>query len=220
LTPPRALLCKGPSDEAFFRALVAARGLPEFSIRNCADADENRRGGIDKFDRLLAAIPTYRGFWDLTDILIVADSDTDPDRKFKKVRDQIGQVVVQAAPAPTYNVPATPLARAPGNPAAITIMLVPWFDMRGNLESLCLPGASAASPAIAACARAFVECTGADGWADNTKIDKLMLRSVLSAQHPPDPFIGLGNIWKEAPGLIPLNHPCFDAISDVLESFR
>lgn len=218
--PPRAILCEGPSDEAFFRALIEAKGLPEFSIRNCADADETGKGGIDKFGKLLEAIPGFGNFYDLRDILIVADGDTNPQDNFERVVRQIAQATPEATPKPSYGVPRQHLEKASGSPASIAVMILPWIDTPGNLEGLCLKSATTASPAMAACVEAFATCAEVGKWVDATKADKMRLVSMISAQHQANPPIGFGRVWKEAPGLIPLSDPCFDEIAAVLESYR
>ncbi len=218
--PPRAILCEGPSDEAFFRALIDAKSLPEFSIRNCADADETGKGGIDKFGKLLEAIPGFGSFYDLRDILIVADGDTNPQGNFERVVRQITQAAPEATPNPAYGVPRQHLEKAAGSPASIAVMILPWIDTPGNLESLCLKSAVAASPTMAACVDAFAACAEVGEWSDTTKADKMRLVSMISAQHQANPPIGFGRIWKDASGLVPLNHPCFDRVAAVLESYR
>lgn len=217
---PRAILCEGPSDEAFFRALISARGLPEFSIRNCADADEAGKGGIDKFGKLLESIPGFGSFYDLKEILIIADGDTDPRRNFDRVARQIAQAAPEASPTPSYGVPSQHLERAIGSPANIAVMIVPWIDDPGNLESLCLRSAIAAAPAVAGCVDAFFGCVEADKWSDATKAEKMKFVSMIAAQHQSNPSIGIGNIWREAPGLVPLNHRSFDRIVAALEGYR
>ncbi len=99
-------------------------------------------------------------------------------------------------------------------------MILPSINTPGNLESLCLKSAIAASPMMAACVDAFAACAKVGEWADATKADKMRLVSMISAQHQANPPIGFGKIWKDAPGLVPLNHPCFDGIAAMLESFR
>jgi hypothetical protein len=85
LTLPRLIICEGPSDEAFFRALIKSRGLSEFSIRNGTDSGPEAGGGIDQFGALLTAIRAWRGFEQVTDIILAADNDLSPQTNFTKV---------------------------------------------------------------------------------------------------------------------------------------
>lgn len=78
----------------------------------------------------------------------------------------------------------------------------------------------AASPMFAACVDAFAACAKVGEWPDATKADKMKLVSMIAVQHQANPPIGFGKIWKDAPGLVPLNHPCFDGIAAVLETYR
>jgi hypothetical protein len=115
-TGPRAIVCEGRADEAFFRALIAARQLPEFDIKTTGDADPNQRGGIDKFGLLLQGIPSWGGFDQLTDILLIADNDESPADNFRRVRDQIAAVTPFGVPPTKYTVPDKPLERTTGKP--------------------------------------------------------------------------------------------------------
>lgn len=220
LTPPRVILCEGFSDEAFFRELIKQRRIHQFGIRSCADADKSKKGGIDKFGKLLEAIPTWEGFSELRDIVIVADNDASPAKNFAKVCRLIERASPEAIPAPVYGVPDRALVSAAGTPARITVLMMPWPDVPGNLESLCLQAAASVSADISACVDGFVRCARTDEWEDPTKVDKMRLRSILAARHQKDPFIGLGNVWQrqQSRGLIPINHPCFDRIEAFLRS--
>ena len=211
LSRPLLILCEGRSDEAFFRALIGHRGLTEFGIRNGMDSGPNSGGGISQFGPLLTAMRTWKTFDIVTDILIVADNDLDPDENFNKVRTQIeatGQ----------YAIPNAPLVKESGTPT-IQVMMIPGTKKQGNLESLCVEAAIDAHPDIAKCVDNFADCVDADCWEEVTLREKMRLRSLLAAAHKPDPFIGLGNTWREEPTLIPLSHSCFDWIAKVLSSY-
>jgi hypothetical protein len=216
---PRAIVCEGRADEAFFRALITARQLPEFEIKNTGDADPNQRGGIDKFGLLLQGIPSWRGFDQLTDILLVADNDEKPADNFRRVRDQIAAVTPFGLPAVRYTVPNSPLERTTGTPT-ICILMIPWADAAGNLESLCLQSAMDAAPAMALCVDAFATCTTAGTWPEVSRLSQMKLRSILAARHKSNPFIGIGRVWNEDASLIPLQHASFDQITGLLESYR
>jgi len=210
LSVPLLILCEGPSDEAFFRALVCHRKLPEFGIRNGLDSGPDSGGGIDQFGPLLTAITTWRNVDIITDILIVADNDLSPSGSFDKVRNQI-------AATGRYEVPISPLVKAAGSPT-IQVMMIPGTGKPGNLESLCVEAAIDAHPDIAKCVDQFATCVNADGWPE-INLCELKLRSLLAAAHQPNPFIGLGNTWIKDPNLIPLNHSCFDWIVKTLGSY-
>lgn len=216
-TQRRAILCEGSSDEAFFRSLIAKHNLPPFSIRHTGDGDKNDRGGIDKFEQLLLGIPTWEGFGDLTDIVVVADNDATPTENFKKVQKQI-RAAHYGVLEQKYIVPNSPFSRVAGTPGMAVAML-PTANVVGKLETLCLKAAQDAAPAVSACIEAFVACTKTTAWPSPT-LDELKLRALLSARHRKNPSVGLGKVWNENPELIPLDNPCFNEIVSFLGSYR
>jgi hypothetical protein len=211
LTGSRLIICEGPIDEAFFRSLIRARGLPEFAIRNGSDRSPEASGGIDSIGSLLVGIAIWDGFSNLTEILIAADNDQTPAENFEKVRSQIAR-------AGNYPVPSAPLQRATGTPN-VTVMMIPWANERGNLETLCLGPAMGVSSVLANCVDAFAACVSVSGWPSGAKLDAMKLRSLLAASHPRNPFIGLGRVWSDAPGLIPLTDASFDRIAAFLARY-
>ncbi len=215
LTLPHLIVCEGAADEAFLRALCKHRELAEVSIRHPGDVDRGGRGGLDKLGWLLRGIGTWRGFEQVTDILVVADNDTDPAANFARVRHQVANA--------GYPAPETPLAVAEGVvqdlPRRLRILMLPWADRPGSLETLCLGPARAAEPALADCADAFAACARAAGRDQGARRDQFLLRVLLAAGHPPDPRLGLGLVWQRASALIPLGHADFDPIAGVLADF-
>jgi hypothetical protein len=161
LTGSRLIICEGPIDEAFFRSLIRARGLPEFAIRNGSDRSPEASGGIDSIGSLLVGIAIWDGFSNLTEILIAADNDQTPAENFEKVRSQIAR-------AGNYPVPSAPLQRATGTPN-VTVMMIPWANERGNLETLCLGPAMGVSSVLANCVDAFAACVSVSGWPSGAK---------------------------------------------------
>jgi Protein of unknown function (DUF3226) len=211
LTKPKLILCEGPSDEAFFRALLKEKSLPECCIRNTGEIDDTGRGGIDKFEPILIGMRSWVGFPDLTDILIIADNDLTPDANFGKVKEQLVR-------AGSYAIPDAPLERRGSNPS-VMILMIPWTGQNGNLESFCLPAAMAASPNIAIHVNKFATDAGVGAWPEVTLNCKMKLRSLLAVRHKPDPFIGLGNIWGKDESIIPLRHNTFEQVANVLSQF-
>lgn len=214
LTGTRLILCEGTSDEAFLRALIKARNLPEFCIRNGSDLPGDNPGGITMIGRLLAGIIIWEGFAAITDILIVVDSDSDPLTNFNEVCSQIRSVTDYS-----YPVPNTLLDRANGSPR-VKVITIPWIDESGNLETLCLSVAVKTSQPLAACVEAFAQCAKVDTWTLARKRDAMRLRSFLAAAHSSNPFIGLGQVWRDTPELIPVTDSQFNRIADVLEELR
>ena len=212
LTLPRLIVCEGAADEAFLRALIQQRGLPALSIRHPGDLDTGGRGGIDKLGWLLAGIRAWNGFTAVTDLLIVADNDTDPDGNFARV----GQQLANAG----YPVPAAPLAAAEApNQPRVCVLMLPWTNEQGTLDALCLGPARAAAPGIASCVDAFAACVQASGQDHAQRQAAMALRVLLAGAHAKNPGIGLGRVWQDNPALIPLDHAAFDRVARVLADF-
>jgi len=219
ITLSRLILCEGPSDEAFFRTLIEMRRLPEFSIRHTGDADLSRIGSITKFGLLLEGIPSWVGFDLVTDIVIIANNDDDPAGNFGRVCEQIRNAAPFGTPPRSYDVPSIPLEKTSGAPT-IPVMMIPAAGRVGNLETLCLEAAVDSAPAVASCVDELATCTGAAAWPEKSRLGTMKLRCILASRHKPNPFIGLGNVWREVPSLIPLNHTSFVDVANFLEGYR
>jgi hypothetical protein len=102
-----------------------------------------------------------------------------------------------------------------GSPS-VTVLLIPWEDVVGNLEALIYPAAREGAGANAACVDAFAACAGVDNWTKDTSKTEMKLRSLL-ALNEDNPFIGLGRVWSEQ--LIPISHPTFQQVGDAIDLF-
>jgi hypothetical protein len=216
ITQSRLILCEGPADAAFFRALIATRALPQFNVFSVAD--HGGVGGVTGFRTALDGITAYRGFENLQHIVIAIDTDTDLRSNFNNVCTQIEAAAPFGTPPVRYQAPAEPLARSASLPT-ISVMQLPWENELGDLECLLLPAASATWPVIAGCVGTFANCTGSDAWAELQLKTKMKLRSLLAAAHRQNPSIGLGKLWADAPQLIPLAHARFDRVSNYLSTY-
>jgi hypothetical protein len=217
ITAEKLLVCEGVTDEAFFRALIAARKLQTFCIRTTADS--GGAGGNSGFAHFLTGLPTWPNFYQLQHIVIVADNDDDPTRSFDRVRAQVAQAQPAAIPRVSYGVPAQPQQSAPGTPAAVTVLMLPWTGIVGNLEALCLEAVSHAHLAAAECVNRFAECSGVNAWSINAQ-SKMKMCTFLAGKNHQNPSLGLGNVWRDNPGLIPVDDGCFDEIADFLASIQ
>ena len=121
------------------------------------------------------------------------------------------------APGQRYSVPEAQLARYGAMPAIVVIML-PWRNVLGALDTLCLVTANNRRPAIAACVNEFAVCSTCDGWPD-TKAAKMKLRSLLAAAHYDDPYIPPAYVGSERTDLVPLDDSIFNQIEEYLRSF-
>jgi hypothetical protein len=210
--PRRLLLCEGPDDALFFRALIEARRLPAFRVKHNGTKSDPR-GGNTKFGSGLKAHYELQGGRRRFDkVLIVSDNDDNPQDSFDRVRGQVEQFFPFAAPtAPGTSVPGPPLVR---------IQMIPENVEVDDLETLCLEAARHADAAIASHVDNFAALVGTDRWPHERRSKEMWLRSNLAARCQRDPFVTLQNVFtnRHHQNLIPLNHPSFQNISDVLTS--
>jgi hypothetical protein len=203
------ILGEGDSDSAFFKNLCEKRNIAGFQCENV--------GGKQKFQSYLEALEGRTGFDRLKAILLVADSDDDPDERFDSVRKQIKK-------AKNFPHPDNPLTLAKRSGCCSTaIMMIPfgaYGPTRGCLETILYPAACTALRHLVACVDDFCRCTGADRWGSRTSVDKLKLRALLSVAWSDDPNLNLPNLVSLAKGLIPLENNVFDPIADYLNRFK
>ena len=208
--PPRLLLCEGPEDKAFFEQLIRTRTLPRFRIRDTG-GKILKAAGNTRFGFALKAFKLERG---VKDILIVADNDEAPDKRFSNVCTQIGDAY------DLDKVPSRPLEKVSNDPSIMVLML-PWEGEVGCLETLCEESARTANAQIAGHVDYFAAMVGVDNWDKQTRKSKMWLRTMLAATCERDPFVFLGNVFRYHRNqyLIPLDHPCFDRVSNVLSQY-
>jgi hypothetical protein len=218
ITHRHLLLCEGAHDWQFFSQLVQTRGLPSFQITSCGNVAGAKHGrdGIDYLTAALDALPALPHFPQLEAILIVADNDGNPQGAFKKVQDLIA-AAAEISPGQRYAVPPTELARNGARPVMV-VMMLPWTNVNGALDSLLYISAANKRPAVARCVDAFAKCTKSDVW-PMTKLAKMKLRSLMSAAHHADPYLAPAWVWSEGTDLVPINDPVFNQIEAFLRNF-
>lgn len=208
--PPRLLLCEGPEDVAFFQRLIETRSLPRFRIRHTGGR-ASAAGGNSRFGSALKALKLEAG---VKDILIVADNDEAPDKSFANVCRPIQGAYGRG------KVPDHPLQKASSNPS-IMVVMIPWKDELGCLETLCVEASRAVDAQISSHVDHFAAMIGVENWDRETRKSKMWLRSMLAACCERDPFVFLGNVFRDKKNrhLIPLDHRCFDRVSGVLSKY-
>lgn len=212
----RLILCEGPHDAAFFRQLITERALPDFHVR-CDSAHP----GKDGFGFALTGIGSLTGFQRIKHIIIATDSDNNPNDSFGHVIDKIKDseyLDPATGRARKYQVmPKAPHVQA-GNSPSLSVLLIPWLDRSGALETLCLEAAARNNETALACVYTHAVCTGADAWGAETAKAKMRLRALICSTYEQGPDIGLGNIWRDEPNLVPINDDAFDQIADFLSA--
>lgn len=223
-TERHIVLCEGPHDVHFLQSLIATRNLPSFQLACPKDLYDNpiegEGGGRDKFTEYLNGAVATTGFDKVEAILIVSDNDADPARSFTCIQELIGSadpIDGFVTPPKKFQAPTSPLTATVGVPK-IAVMMLPWTNIPGALETLCLQAAVRASPKIAACVDEFAKCSDIKAWSQS-KQDKMRLRSLIASQNNKNPDLSLAWLWNKNSGLIPLTDPVFDQIANFLRDF-
>lgn len=209
--PDRLLLCEGPDDAAFFREFISSRGLPDFRIEHNGTRSDPR-GGHSKFVNGLRAHFELHGNKRFKEVVLVADADENPGTRFAEVRDQVEKYFKFS--------PSAPRARAKG-PPGVTVLLMPWDDEPGNLESACVDAAMSADSAMASHVHNFASVANVDKWRSETRQKEMKLRANLAARCERNPFVSLRDVFVEPAyrSLIPLSDKSFDRLADFFRGF-
>ena len=191
-------------------SLVGSHSEHSYSRNKIGTFDFHKPNGTGAFTRMLTGLRTGSDIKERKAILIVSDNDGDPDGKFEAIRAQI----VEAG----WNAPETPRAVAAqdGMPS-IYILMLPWDDDQGCLETLCLVAATNANPAQMKCVEQLVTCVEANDLSV-PMLSKLRMRCYLSSVCKTDPNTGLRYAWNRSGTLIPMNDPCFNNLATYLRS--
>jgi len=202
----KLLVCEGHADRLFFQRLIDVRSLERIHIW-CAN-------GNSKFDQALSAfqLKNPKIFTKLTDIIIVADNDDSPNKRFGSVVEQINRFFGHGF------APAVPRVKGVKQPR-VSILMIPWDGEEGHLERMCVEAARGSNSNLGQNIDWFLDLSGADKWA-NSRRGKAWLRTYLAAACEKDPCLPLGEVFEQAKhhSLIPVNHSSFDRIADFLRS--
>lgn len=220
------VLTEGRADDAFLKYLLAHREIEGLEIRECHDKTESQQKETYGYRHFANRLRNLRVGTELDvrqykSILIVADNDEKPADRFTEIANQIRD-------AEEYTIPTKPREPSPsGKLPPISVLLLPWDNIPGCLETLLLESAIDHVPDFAECVETFLGCVKAttkDGWKQNN-ISKLRLRSLLGASCKDNPGIGINLAWSDDntkhakdKKLIPLGHACFNRIAEYLRS--
>jgi hypothetical protein len=211
------ILCEGDGDVAFLSNLVRNRSLRSFDIRK----PEEKQKGADGFFVRLDGLALEVGIDRCPFVVVVADNDVSPSDEFNRIADQVARAGWQRPTRPREEV--TFQNSSLFLPPVIVLML-PWDNLPGCMESLCYISASAERPTIAAIVEQFVKDVGAESWR-LPQLTKLKLRCLIASSCPGDPNTGLQYAWSAKPpgrpdNLIPLQHECFNQLAEYLATLR
>lgn len=198
-TESKIIVCEGDSDCRFLSILLERRGINGFQVAKHAK-------GKDGFENRLRTIRINDDFDKIETILLVSDNDDIPKSSFENIAKQVRR-------AKGYPIPAGPLeiAKVEGNPAIVIVML-PWTDIEGGLETLVLESISAKEPTVRECLTKYLACTPARSWNAN-KQSKMLLSCMVSAICEGNPVGSLSYLWNEENNLRELlDHQCFNRL--------
>jgi hypothetical protein len=204
ITESRLIICEGKADVAFFDHLIQGRGLPGFQVLSAE--------GKDGYERVLVALSAAPGFDRIAGILVVGDNDLDPPAAFFNIQEQIRAVG-------TYPVPNHPgeAVKNQGYPAVV-VMMVPWQERVGCLETLLIEAVDDVRHDLKLCVDTYAACAHADAW-NEVEQSKMKLQSLISAICRSDPNTPVSFAWSRNEDIIPLDRPCFDQIANFLGGF-
>ena len=162
------------------------------------------------FKQKLYSLRATTGFDVVRQVLLVADSDDDPNVTFDQLCQCIEEVGFGSAPA-------APSASSPGDPS-VTILLLPLSGAPGALEDDLRVTAEKGPHwrAVSGADRALEEFSAATWGA--ARRSKAWLRTFLAGACARDPGVTLSTALRDrhAEGLILLNDPHFQPIRDLL----
>lgn len=206
---PRLLVCEGFEDKLFFEALIEARDLPRFHVWAA--------NGKDKIEEAISAyrIKPKSNYAGLSDILIVADNDDEPEARFQSIRKQVNSFFERPV------APSKPLEKGTVSHPSCTILMLPWAGVPGALETVVLQAARVPDAGVAAAVDQFLATVNADRWRSDLRKHKAWMRAILAARCS-DPGVPFGDVFGESKyrDLIPLTDPSLNQIAEVLQSFE
>jgi hypothetical protein len=207
------LVGEGTGDASLIKYLAQERGITGFQVEDS--------GGSSKFRRFIEGLSSIPGYSGMKGLVIIADSDQGADESFSRIRSQLKAAKIHATPGTPFRV-----GRSPQSDFATYVVMLPFTgsgdnitSLTGALETLLLPAAIDNYPDAAKCTDEWRDCVQMGNW-KNAHRDKARLRALIAAAYPDDPNISLTWALRPESKIVPLNHPCFDALAELLRSLR
>jgi hypothetical protein len=215
---PFLLLCEGAHDRHFFDQLLQHRSISDFMI--ASNYGISGISGNSAFGNSLSALTAITDFDRLRGIVLVTDSDLDPQHAFDNVQQQIIDAAEILGPsARKYPVPTAALDIAFGHPALVVIT-IPDIKKPGNLETFMLEAVQSEAPLELHCVQQFSQCVGAEKW-PVTGQSKLLMKALVISKSKNEPDISLAKIWesRETNQIVPLQSRVFNPFCVFLRHF-
>jgi hypothetical protein len=215
---PIMLLCEGQSDEAFFEELIKVRGLNGcglFVLNFPTD-----QAGVSGFGTRLIALSTTSDVDKCRLVVVVADNDDNPTAKFRDVQAEIGKAKYFGIP-PNPRAKASPVSHPPSRTIPdIVVLMLPWNDEPGCLESMCFEVGCQVKPELVDCINSFAKCVKVEDW-PIAMLSKLKARCMLAPLTRDNPDVSFKWSWSKSKGPSPCPWPVdnkrFDKIAEYLK---
>lgn len=203
------LLGEGKADSSFLRCLLDTHGIGHCIARSPSDFLPDGGGGKSRFSDVLSGLSLQETFPKMLGVVVLADNDDDPARRFAETASAIRDSRHYAVPDKEETV-----AKSPSKQSSAIYML-PSSGQRGSLEDLVWSVASRCEPSRVACVEQYVACAGAAGW-DPPKAGKTRVQAFLATHCKSDPNVPLSQLWSK-PEKLPLNGPELEPLVQFLK---
>ncbi len=195
---PKQLIVEGNDDVRVFKSLGSHLNISDIEIRPYGGVDNMRT-----FLRTLSAMPEFRL---VRSLAIVADANSDKDRRDRRIRSALSDMGL-----PT---PSAPLEVESDGRLNVTYLVVPHNRDTGMIEDVCLDSVSD-DPAMD-CIDRYFECISEANTPGPRQVwsSKAKLRAFLASRDRPDLRIGEAaerGVWQ-------FEAAAFDPLKDLLRT--
>ena len=182
---PILVICEGESDEEFIHQLVnedkRLKGIGVWSLLLPPHIDDANRdsAGVGGYTKRLQGLLTETGLETCKLIVVMADNDDDPAKKLAEVKKAIKKSRLFGIPDKPRDI-AQPVSIPRGRHVPdIAILMIPWDDECGGLETMCFAAGRVKNKKIARCIDSFTKCVNINKW-PSTKLAKVQVRFMLA----------------------------------------
>ena len=210
---PLQILCEGGDDEKFFEFLSKTRGLTHYQA-TCPRGKDGRCAGKGGFQNHLQLIKNQvPSGTPLKGILIAADSDENPVAAFREVQKSLRHADLPYPDMPLH-------IRKTHSAPAIAVMMIPWHNRKGNLETVILNALRPLFPNLMPCIEEYSHGCLAHDRAESL-LAKFHLRCLIAALHASDPSLSLTYFLQKPFAICPIDYmnPLFDPMAQFLGQF-
>jgi hypothetical protein len=202
ISGPVLIVCEGPTDCAFVRAIAQEAGVVGAEVQ--CPSDSGTGDGKTYIPRYLEAALSVYG-QNIRVLGLIVDNDDAPDAALALGKDTLMALGYDVTPP---NILVTDNRR-------VGLYTLPEIGAQGTLEDLLLLAVFDANPPLRQCVEAFEACAATPvAWPPNVRA-KGRLEAVIASQCR-KPQCGLRNVWKEPDNPIPRTSPRFRGLRDFL----